>query len=310
MSVHFSPFVRQMQFDSLHERLHSQARRVSPALSAGDPSIQPIVSCCSSSFHPFLQDPVFPDHLSGSFSRLQLDSWHGWYAFWDSLEMEVADVILHHLSLHRTNGTAMHQSWSRPVLWHTTCIRTPPTSHANLGNSTVGLLQAVQMLPWIQAFAFNIVSARILHFSANALTVSQPVKACIPSNALHTSGPTDAATFEISMKRVRVWVPHFWNSEACMLSLNVRQMMKTYVSSAQITTDSNPYLDAWAAWSSTRPCASSCWIDVAGTSWQHPWVIFQHLSICVTYRHFRSNLSVYCCFFHTFSRNCIQLALL
>ena len=54
------------------------------------------------------------------------------------------------------------------------------------------------------AFAFNIVIVQILPFPANALTVSQPVKACIPSNALHTSGPTDAATFEISMKRVRV----------------------------------------------------------------------------------------------------------
>ena len=77
------------------------------------------------------------------------------------------------------------------------------------------------------AFAFNIVTARILPFPANALMASQPVKACIPSNALHTSGPTDAATFEISMKWVQVWVPHFWNSEACMLSLNARQRMKT-----------------------------------------------------------------------------------
>ena len=74
MLVHFSPFVMQMQFDSWYERLHWQARRVSTALSAGEPSIQPIVSCCSSSFHPVLRDPVFPDHLSGSFSRLQLDS--------------------------------------------------------------------------------------------------------------------------------------------------------------------------------------------------------------------------------------------
>ena len=35
------------------------------------------------------------------------------------------------------------------------------------------------------AFAFNIVSAWILPFPANVLTVSQPIKACIPSNALH-----------------------------------------------------------------------------------------------------------------------------
>ena len=107
MSVHFSPFVRQMQFDSWHERLQLQARRVNTALSAGDPSIQPIVSCCSSSFHPFLRDPVFSDHLSG-FSRLQLDSWHGWYSFLCSLDMEVYDVILHHVSLQRTNCITMH----------------------------------------------------------------------------------------------------------------------------------------------------------------------------------------------------------
>ena len=127
-----------MQFDRWHERLHLQARRVSSALGAGDPSIQSIVSCCSSSFHPFLQDPVFPDHLSGSFSRLQLDSWHGWYPFWDSLDMEVAGVILHHLSLRRTNCNTMHQCWLWPVLWHTTRIKPPPSSHANLeGGSTV-----------------------------------------------------------------------------------------------------------------------------------------------------------------------------
>ena len=35
MSVYFSPFVRQMQFDSWHERLQLQARRVNTALSAG-----------------------------------------------------------------------------------------------------------------------------------------------------------------------------------------------------------------------------------------------------------------------------------
>ena len=35
MSVHFSPFVRQLQFDSWHERLHLQVRRVSTALGAG-----------------------------------------------------------------------------------------------------------------------------------------------------------------------------------------------------------------------------------------------------------------------------------
>ena len=73
MTVHFSPFVRQMQFGSLHERLHLQARRVSTALGTEDPSTQLMLSCCSSSF---LQDPVFPGHLSGSLSRLHLDSWH------------------------------------------------------------------------------------------------------------------------------------------------------------------------------------------------------------------------------------------
>ena len=44
------------------------------------------------------------------------------------------------------------------------------------------------------AFAVNIVSARVLSFPANALTVSQPVKACSPGNALQTSGPMDAGT--------------------------------------------------------------------------------------------------------------------
>ena len=157
------------------------------------------------------------------------------------------------------------------------------------------------------AFAFNIVSARILHFPANALTVSLPVKACIPSNALHTSGPMDATTFEISMKRVRVWMPHFETVKhvifLCILSLNARQTMKILVSSALITSASIPSLDAWAAWSSTRPSASSCRIDVAGTSLHEPWVIFQHLSRFMTYRHFPTNLSVYFYFFHTFSRN-------
>ena len=173
MSVYFSPFVRQMQFGSLHERLHLHARRVRPALGDGDdPSIQSFVSCCSSNVHPFLQDPVFQGHLSGSFSRLHHDSWHGWNAFWGSLSLEVTNVILHHLSLHRTNCTTMHQCWLLTGLvahnLHTNssnviCIFggmfhcTPSCANASLNS----------------AFAF--VSARVLPFPANALTVSQPV---------------------------------------------------------------------------------------------------------------------------------------
>ena len=80
---------------------------------------------------------MFLGHLSGSFSKFQLDSWHGWYACWDSLDIVVADVILYHISLHRTK-LIVPQCCLWPVLWHTTCIRTPSTSHANLdGGSTV-----------------------------------------------------------------------------------------------------------------------------------------------------------------------------
>ena len=109
-------------------------------------------------------------------------------------------MILRHISLHRTNGTAMHQCWLWPVLWHIACIRTPPCKFGGRFHCTPSC--ANHSLN--SAFAFNIVTARILPFPANALLASQPVKACIPSNALHTSGPTDAATFEISIKRVRV----------------------------------------------------------------------------------------------------------
>ena len=51
------------------------------------------------------------------------------------------------------------------------------------------------------------------------------------------------------------------------------------------------------------PLYSKCWIDVAGTFSQQPWVIFQLVSRFVTYRHFPTNLSLYLYFFHTFSRN-------
>ena len=161
------------------------------------------------------------------------------------------------------------------------------------------------------AFAFHIVSARILPFPANALTVSQPVKACSPSNAMHTSGPTDAATFDKSIKRVRV-------VSATLLkqwSMYVVSECETEdedicITSAQITTASNPSLDAWSAWISNRLSASSWWLDRTGTSSQQPIVIFQHVSRFVTYRHFPTNLSVYFCFVHTFSRNCSKLALL
>ena len=84
-------------------------------------------------------------------------------------------------------------------------MRTPPTSHANLEeDSTLQHTPSCANASLNSAFAFHIVSAQILPFPANALTVSQPVKACSPSNAMHTSGPTDAATFDTSIKRVRV----------------------------------------------------------------------------------------------------------
>ena len=170
MSVHFIPFVRQMQFDSWHERLHLQARRVSTALGAGDPSIQSIVSCCSSSFHPFLQDPVFPDHLPGSFSRLQLDSWHGWYAFLDSLNVEVTDVILHHLSLRRTKNNASMLVVARLVAY---------SFHTNSSNFTCKFgvrfhcTQSCANASLKATFASNMISVRILPFPTNAPKVSQ-----------------------------------------------------------------------------------------------------------------------------------------
>ena len=65
---------------------------------------------------------------------------------------------------------------------------------------------------------------------SSALTVSHPVYACMPMRALHTSIPTVATTFLISTTLLRVFVPHFWNKGAPILSWNAKDMMKTSVS--------------------------------------------------------------------------------
>ena len=63
--------------------------------------------------------------------------------------------------------------------------------------------------------------------------------------AVHTSMPTEAATFTMSTSLVRVLVPHFWSYETpishpilyyLILSQYAKDIMKTHVSSEQITT--------------------------------------------------------------------------
>ena len=204
-------------------------------------------------------------------------------------------MILHHLSLHRTNCTTMLVVTG--LVTH--------NLHTNSSNVTCKFGGRFHCTPSCtnaslnSAFAF--VSARVLPFLANALTVSQPVKACLPSNVLHISGPTDAVTFDISMKRVRVCVPDFCNSEACMLSLNVRQRMKTYLYHLHRSQLLRILLRM-------HELHEAVIVHVplhAGLTWLEPlyspWLIFQHLSRFVTNRHFPTNLSVYFYFFHTFS---------
>ena len=70
---------------------------------------------------------------------------------------------------------------------------------------------------------------------ASALAVSHLVYAWIPMRVLHTSTPTEAATFTRSSSLVRVLFPDFWNNETPILSQYAKDIMKTYVSWEQIT---------------------------------------------------------------------------
>ena len=47
----------------------------------------------------------------------------------------------------------------------------------------------------VLVFFFNIFNACAFPFPANAHRVSHPVNACMPRSPLHTSGPSEAATF-------------------------------------------------------------------------------------------------------------------
>ena len=75
---------------------------------------------------------------------------------------------------------------------------------------------------------------------------------------LRTSGPSEAATFVMSITFVLVRVPDFMNREAPISLLNAKDMINTSVSSEQTRRELKPSLAAWEARSSRRPSASSC----------------------------------------------------
>ena len=67
---------------------------------------------------------------------------------------------------------------------------------------------------WIFPLVVNNFKALVFYLPAKALTVSHPVKECMPMSALQTSMPRLAATFLISATIVLVLVPDFWNNQA------------------------------------------------------------------------------------------------
>ena len=86
----------------------------------------------------------------------------------------------------------------------------------------------------------------------NALTVSQPVKACMPIRHLQSSPPTAPTTLEILTYLVLVCAPHLTCMDARIKHLNARQSKNMSVSSDATTTALWPDLAAWAAWAACR----------------------------------------------------------
>ena len=114
--------------------------------------------------------------------------------------------------------------------------------HVNASSMSINYLESSHIWPncrnvsWISLLMVNDFNALVFHLHASALTVSHPVYACIPMRALHTSTPTEAATFTITTSLARVLFPHFWNNETPILSQYAKYIMTTSVSPEQITT--------------------------------------------------------------------------
>ena len=89
-------------------------------------------------------------------------------------------------------------------------------------------LTSASSLSIFRAFAFPL--------PANALTLSQPVKACTPIRPLHVSSPSTVVIFFMSISLVRVLEPHFCKMVVFMALQNESSKTKTSVSSVTTMT--------------------------------------------------------------------------
>ena len=234
---------------------------------------------------------------------LRPGSLHKDYAWRDNLHKEVAVLIRPLLSLLWTTGTSF------------TVVDGHRLAHSLQVNSWSMLKRFLGIdhsLPsWVNVswyFCINF-KAPIFTFPPKVLTVSQPVKECIPGSALHMSWPTAAATFCTSTNLSLFWMPllmYIWQAK---LWATDREMISTSLSLDVMTMELD-FSAVRLACSNMHLSASPCIVNKVSTSLEVPFVSLKLLFSHVTYMTLSSSFDLNACFCQSWARNLMKLVLL